>query len=69
MGGYVLRSVLHGFGMDLVTATFYGSLFVGLAGIFPARRMQLPLVLFAITGIICMIPGIPAYKVLGSALT
>lgn len=64
MGGYVLRTFLHQLGMDLVAATFCGALFVGLVGALPARRMQLPLVLFAITGIICMVPGIPAYKVL-----
>lgn len=64
MGGYVLRTLLHQLGMDLVAATFCGALFVGLLGALPARRLQLPLVLFAITGIICMVPGIPAYKVL-----
>lgn len=64
MGGYGLRSLLHQMGMDLVAATFFGALFVGLVGIAPARRLQLPLVLFAITGIICMVPGIPAFKVL-----
>ncbi|NJO81193.1 MAG: threonine/serine exporter [Cyanobacteria bacterium RM1_2_2] len=64
MGGYGLRSLLHQIGMDLVVATFLGALFVGLVGIVPAQRLQLPLVLFAITGIICMVPGIPAFKVL-----
>lgn len=64
MGGYVLRSALHMLGLDLTIATFCGALFVGLVGIWPARRFELPLVLFAITGIICMVPGIPTYKVL-----
>lgn len=64
MGGYVTRSVLHQLGLDLDGATFCGALFVGLVGTLPARRLQLPLVLFAITGIICMVPGIAAYKVL-----
>lgn len=64
MGGYVLRSVLHMLGLDLTIATFCGALFVGLIGIWPARRFELPLVLFATTGIICMVPGIPTYKVL-----
>lgn len=64
MGGYGLRSLLIQLGMDLVFATFFGALFVGLVGTVPARRLQLPLVLFAITGIICMVPGIPAFKVL-----
>lgn len=64
MGGYVLHSVLIQLGVDAAVATFCGALFVGLVGTFPARRLELPLVLFAITGIICMVPGIPAYKVL-----
>jgi uncharacterized membrane protein YjjB (DUF3815 family) len=64
MGGYVLRSALRMLGLDPTVATFFGALFVGLVGVFPARRFELPLVLFAITGIICMVPGIPAYKVL-----
>lgn len=64
MGGYVLRSALYQLDIDWVAATFCGALFVGLVGTMPARRFELPLVLFAITGIICMVPGIPAYKVL-----
>jgi uncharacterized membrane protein YjjB (DUF3815 family) len=64
MGGYVLRAVLYEWGANWTAATFCGALFVGLMGALPARRMQLPLVLFAITGIICMVPGIPAFKVL-----
>lgn len=64
MGGYGLRSILEQVGLDLPVATFFGALFVGLVGTFPARQSQLPLVLFTITGIICMVPGIPAYKVL-----
>lgn len=64
MGGYLLRWLLLQWGIDWVAATFCGALFVGLVGTLPARRLQLPLVLFAITGIICMVPGISAYKVL-----
>ncbi len=64
MGGYVLRSFLFQMGLDWEVATFFGALFVGLVGTWPARHFQLPLVLFAITGIICMVPGIAAYKVL-----
>ncbi len=64
MGGYLLRSLLHQLGLDLVLATFCGSLFVGLAGLLPSRRYQLPMLLFVITGIICMVPGVPTYKVL-----
>jgi uncharacterized membrane protein YjjB (DUF3815 family) len=64
MGGYLVRSALHQLGLDLALATFCGSLFVGLVGLVPARRQHLPMVLFVITGIICMVPGVPTYKVL-----
>jgi uncharacterized membrane protein YjjB (DUF3815 family) len=63
-GGYLLRSVLVDFGIAIDVATFFGALFVGLVGTIPARRLRLPMVLFAITGIICMIPGISVYKIL-----
>ena len=64
MGGYVLRAALQMLGLDPTIATFCGALFVGLVGVFPAKRFEMPLVLFAITGIICMVPGIPTYKIL-----
>lgn len=64
MGGYMLRSILFQLGLDWEIATFFGALSVGLVGTLPARHFQLPLVLFAITGIICMVPGIATYKVL-----
>lgn len=64
MSGNLLRLFLQSSGVAMDLATFAGALFVGVVGSLPAKRLQLPLVLFAITGIICMIPGIPAYKVL-----
>lgn len=64
MGGYVLRSILYELGTSIEVATFFGALFVGVVGAIPARRMQLPLVLFVITGIISMVPGISTFKVI-----
>ncbi|HEY9597285.1 MAG TPA: threonine/serine exporter family protein, partial [Cyanophyceae cyanobacterium] len=61
--GNTLRFILEDAGMTSNAAIFFGSLAVGLVGAIPARRFNLPLVLFAITGIICMIPSIAAYKV------
>jgi uncharacterized membrane protein YjjB (DUF3815 family) len=63
-GGYLLRSLLHQIGVTIDVATFFGALFVGLVGAIPAKRLHLPMVLFVITGIICMIPGIAVYKIL-----
>lgn len=64
VGGHLLRLTLQRLGLNDSAATFFGALFVGLVGALPARRLQLPMILFAITGILPMIPGIPAYKVL-----
>lgn len=64
MTGYVLRTGLHQLGLGLDAASFVGALWVGLIGTWVAKRYELPLVLFTITGIICMVPGIPAFKVL-----
>ncbi|GAB4379505.1 MAG: threonine/serine exporter family protein [Elainellaceae cyanobacterium] len=64
MAGYLLRAILQDVGVAIDVATFFGALLVGLLGTIPAKRMQLPIVLFGITGIIAMIPGIAAYKVL-----
>lgn len=63
MGGNGIQEILSDRGMYQVLAMFLGSLFVGVVGAIPARRMQLPMVLFAVTGIICMIPGTSVYKV------
>ena len=61
--GNACRFLLMHLGIAGNVATFFGALLVGLVGAIPAKRMQLPMVLFAITGIICMIPSIAAYKV------
>lgn len=63
MGGNLIQVILSDRGVYSVLAMFLGSLFVGVVGTLPARRMQLPMVLFAVTGIICMIPGTSVYKV------
>jgi uncharacterized membrane protein YjjB (DUF3815 family) len=63
MGGNLIQVILSDRGVYSVLAMFLGSLFVGVVGTVPARRMQLPMVLFAVTGIICMIPGTTVYKV------
>lgn len=64
MGAYLVQSTLKEIGTPEAIALFFGALFVGLVGAIPARRMHLPMVLFAITGIICIIPGTAVYTVL-----
>jgi len=64
MGGHLLRLTAENFGMGSISATFLGAVFVGLIGILPSRLLYLPLVLFSLPGIICMVPGLTAYKAL-----
>lgn len=64
MAAYLMQSILRSLGVSEPIAIFFGALLVGLAGSLPAKRLQLPMVLFVITGIICIIPGTSVYKVL-----
>ncbi|HEY9631676.1 MAG TPA: threonine/serine exporter family protein [Coleofasciculaceae cyanobacterium] len=64
MGGHLLRLTAENLGMGSMGATFLGAFFVGLVGIVPSRSLYLPLVLFSLPGIICMVPSITAYKAL-----
>ncbi len=62
--GHLLRFVLRGLGVSNELATFCGALLVGLVGYWQARRMYVPRLVFTVTGIIAMVPGIPAYEVI-----
>ncbi len=62
--GHTLRFGLVELGVSNVVATFGAALFVGLVGYLPARRLHLARVVFTVTGIISMVPGIPAYQVM-----
>src|SRR3954449_590261 len=60
--GHLLRYLMRGSGISNEFATFTGAFFVGLAGYWQARRIHSPRMAFTLTGIITMIPGIPAYE-------
>jgi len=45
-----------------VTAAFCGALAVGVLGYIEARRFHMPRLIFTVTGIIPMVPGIPAFE-------
>ncbi len=64
MFGHVLRFILRQAGISNELATFLGSLLVGLIGFWYARHVQRPRLIFTVTGIISMVPGIPAYEVI-----
>jgi uncharacterized membrane protein YjjB (DUF3815 family) len=62
--GHVLRFVLRQVGVSNELATFCGAFTVGMVGYWQARRAHLPRLVFTVTGIISMVPGIPAYEVI-----
>jgi len=60
--GHVLTFSLRSVGVSTEVATFCGAFTVGLVGYLVAHRLQLPRLVFTVTGIISMVPGIPAYE-------
>lgn len=63
-GGHLLRVFLRSVGISNEVATFCGALTVGLVGYWQAHGMQLPRLIFTVTGVISMVPGIPAYEMI-----
>jgi uncharacterized membrane protein YjjB (DUF3815 family) len=61
--GHLLRFALRQVGISNEVATFCGALTVGLVGYWQARRMHLPRLVFTVTGIISMVPGVSAYEI------
>ncbi|MCE7948696.1 MAG: threonine/serine exporter [Chloroflexi bacterium CFX4] len=64
MGGHLVRFSLLQNGTAPVLAAYLGALFIGVMGYAVSTRYKLPRLVFTVTGIITMIPGIPAYEVL-----
>ena len=60
--GHLTRYSLHSLGISNEVATFFGAFIVGLIGYWVARRMDRPRLIFTVTGIISMVPGINAYE-------
>ncbi len=63
-GGHAVRYVLRSVGVSNEVATFCGATCVGLTGYLMSRYWHLPRVVFTVTGIISMVPGVPAYEVI-----
>lgn len=60
--GHSIRYILIQLDLGLVTATLIGSVLIGLVGIFAARRVDNPPVVFTMPACITMIPGMFAYR-------
>jgi uncharacterized membrane protein YjjB (DUF3815 family) len=62
MVGHATRALLMQGGMSIIPATLASALLVGFMAKFLARRLQMPSMIFAITGAIAMVPGAFAFQ-------
>lgn len=60
--GHVVRVCLRQLGSSAEVAAFMGAFVVGVVGYGFARWRGLPRLIFTVTGVISMVPGIPAYE-------
>ncbi len=63
-GGYVIRFGALQAGQPPFVASFLAAFFIGIAGYFRAKSFRYPRVIFTVTGIIPLVPGIPTYQAL-----
>ncbi|MBN1678749.1 MAG: threonine/serine exporter family protein [Anaerolineae bacterium] len=62
--GHACRWALVQQDVHMVSATFVGAVVVGLLGYAEAQRFHLPRSIFTVTGIIPLVPGVPAFETL-----
>lgn len=60
--GHMWRQALLANGAHPVAATFVGAMVVGMLGYSQARFFHVPRLIFTVTGIIPMVPGVPAFE-------
>ncbi len=60
--GHMWRRALLANGAHPVVATFVGAMIVGILGYSQARFFHMPRVVFTVTGIIPMVPGVAAFE-------
>lgn len=60
--GHMWRRALLANDVNPVVSTFAGALVVGLLGYSQARFFHMPRLIFTVTGIIPMVPGVPAFE-------
>lgn len=60
--GHAMRALLMYYGMQIVPATLIGATCVGFLGSYYARRLQLPSIVFTVSGAIPMVPGVFAFQ-------
>jgi uncharacterized membrane protein YjjB (DUF3815 family) len=60
--GHGTRALLLHLGMSIIPATLLGAILVGFIAKLLARRLEMPSMIFAITGAISMVPGVFAFQ-------
>ena len=60
--GHALRTLLMEYGMQITPATLIGATLVGFIGMFYARQLRLPSIVFTVSGAIPMVPGVFAFR-------
>lgn len=60
--GYGCKSALHQHGVHLAPATFCGSMLASFTGVYFSKRLIIPPKALIIPSLICLMPGIAAYK-------
>lgn len=64
--GFGLKLVMLGFGVHLAVSTFFGAMMGSFLGVYFAQRYGLPPKALIVPSLICMMPGIAAYKAMVS---
>ncbi len=62
MLGFLTRQSLNAMGVAAPVSSFWAALLIGVVGLGRARTFHYPRLIFTVTGVIPLIPGIPAYK-------
>jgi uncharacterized membrane protein YjjB (DUF3815 family) len=60
--GLTVRMLAEALGAGQAGATYIGAVAIALAGYLLARRYRMPRMIFTVTGVIPMVPGVPAFS-------
>lgn len=60
--GLTIRMLAEELGAGQAGATYIGAVAIALAGYLLARRYRMPRMIFTVTGVIPMVPGVPAFS-------
>lgn len=64
--GFGTRLIMTELGIHLAVATFFGSMFASFLGVYFAQQKGLPPKALIVPSVICLMPGIVAYKAMVS---